>query len=35
VIADSLEQAAGIIAVDPFVQEERLESSVVKQWMPE
>jgi uncharacterized protein YciI len=33
--ADSLEQAAGIIAADPFVQEELLESSVVKQWMPE
>jgi uncharacterized protein len=33
--ADSLEQAAGIIAGDPFVQEELLESSVVKQWMPE
>jgi hypothetical protein len=26
--ADSLEQAAGIIAADPFVQEERVESSV-------
>lgn len=33
--ADSLEQAAGIITADPFVQEELLESSVVKQWMPE
>ena len=33
--ADSLEQAAGVIAADPFVQEELLESSVVKQWMPE
>jgi uncharacterized protein YciI len=33
--ADSLEQAAGIIAADPFVQEELLDSSVVKQWMPE
>jgi uncharacterized protein YciI len=33
--AVSLEQAAGIIAADPFVQEELLESSVVKQWMPE
>jgi uncharacterized protein YciI len=33
--ADSLEQAAGIIDADPFVQEELLESSVVKQWMPE
>ncbi len=33
--ADSLEQAEGIIAADPFVLEELLESSVVKQWMPE
>ena len=33
--AGSLEQAAGIIAADPFVQEELLESSVVRQWMPE
>jgi uncharacterized protein YciI len=33
--ADAFEQAEGIIAVDPFVQEQRLESSVVKQWMPE
>jgi uncharacterized protein YciI len=33
--ADSFEQAEGIIAADPFVQEELLESSVVKQWMPE
>jgi uncharacterized protein YciI len=33
--ADAFEQAEGIIAVDPFVQEQLLESSVVKQWMPE
>jgi uncharacterized protein YciI len=33
--ADSFEQAEGIIAVDPFVQEQLLESSAVKQWMPE
>jgi len=33
--ADSLKQAEGIIAADPFVLEELLESSVVKQWMPE
>jgi uncharacterized protein YciI len=33
--ADSLEQAEGIIAADPFVLEELLESAVVKQWMPE
>jgi hypothetical protein len=32
---DSLEQAEGIIAADPFVREEVLESLVVKQWMPE
>jgi hypothetical protein len=32
---DSLEQAEGIIAADPFVREQLLESSVVKQWMPE
>jgi uncharacterized protein YciI len=33
--ADSLEQAEGIIAADPFVRENLLESSLVKQWMPE
>jgi uncharacterized protein YciI len=33
--ADSFEQAEAIIAADPFVQEQLLESSVVKQWMPE
>jgi uncharacterized protein YciI len=33
--ADSLEQAEGIIAADPFVREDLLESSVVNQWMPE
>jgi uncharacterized protein len=32
---DSFEQAEGIIAADPFVREEVLESSVVKQWIPE
>jgi hypothetical protein len=33
--ADSVEAAQRIIAADPFVREELLESSVVKQWMPE
>jgi uncharacterized protein len=33
--ADSFAQAEGIIAADPFVQEELLESSVVKQWLLE
>lgn len=33
--ADSLEHAESIIAADPFVREELLESSVVKQWLPE
>ncbi len=33
--ADSLEQAEDIIAADPFVREDLLESSVRKQWMPE
>jgi uncharacterized protein YciI len=33
--ADSLEHADGIIATDPFVREEPLESSVVKEWLPE
>lgn len=33
--ADSLEQAGGFVAADPFVREELVESSVVKQWMPE
>jgi hypothetical protein len=33
--ADSLDQAEGIIAADPFVREELLESSVVKEWIPE
>jgi uncharacterized protein YciI len=33
--AESLEQAEGIIAADPFVRENLLESSVVKQWMTE
>jgi uncharacterized protein YciI len=33
--AESLEQAEGIIAADPFVRENLLESSLVKQWMPE
>jgi uncharacterized protein len=33
--ADSLEQAEGIIAADPFVREELLESSLVKHWVPE
>jgi uncharacterized protein YciI len=33
--AGSLEQAQRIIAADPFVREDLLESSVVKQWKPE
>lgn len=33
--ADSLEHAEGIIAADPFVREDLLESSVVKEWLPE
>lgn len=33
--ADSLEQSERIIAADPFVLEELLELSVVKQWMPD
>lgn len=33
--ASSLEQAERTIADDPFVQERFLESSTVKQWMPE
>jgi uncharacterized protein YciI len=32
---DSLEHAESIIAADPFVREDLLESSIVKQWMPE
>ena len=32
---DSLEEAEGIIAADPFVREGLLESSVAKQWMPD
>jgi uncharacterized protein YciI len=32
--AGSLEAAERIIAADPFVREEVLESSVVKQWIP-
>lgn len=33
--ADSPESAERLVAADPFVREELLESSVVKQWMPE
>jgi hypothetical protein len=33
--AGSVEAAERIIAADPFVREQLLESSVVKQWMPE
>jgi hypothetical protein len=33
--ADSVEAAESVIAADPFVREELLENSVVKQWMPE
>ena len=33
--ADSLESAELLVAADPFVRDELLEGSVVKQWMPE
>jgi uncharacterized protein YciI len=33
--ADSLQSAERLVAADPFVREELLEGSVVKQWMPE
>ena len=33
--ADSSEAAEGFIAADPFVREELLESSVVREWLPE
>lgn len=33
--AEALEAAARVIAADPFVREQLLESSVVKEWMPE
>ena len=33
--AESVETAESIIAADPFVREELLESSVVRQWMAE
>lgn len=33
--ADSLESAERLVAADPFVRDELLEGSVVKQWMPE
>jgi hypothetical protein len=33
--AGSLEAAERIVAADPFVREELLDSSVLKQWMPE
>jgi hypothetical protein len=33
--ADSVEAAQSVIAADPFVREELLESQVVEQWMPE
>jgi uncharacterized protein len=33
--ADSLQSAERLVAADPFVREELLESSVVKQWLPE
>ncbi len=32
---DSLEAAERVIAADPFVREDLVESSVVKQWVPE
>jgi uncharacterized protein YciI len=33
--ADSLESAERLVAADPFVRDELLEGSMVKQWMPE
>lgn len=33
--ASSLEQAERIVAADPFVQERLLESSTIKEWVPE
>ena len=33
--ADSVDEAERAVAGDPFVREELLESSVVKQWVPE
>jgi uncharacterized protein YciI len=33
--AESVETAQRVIAADPFVREELLESSVVRQWMAE
>ena len=33
--ADSLQSAQRLVAADPFVREELLEGSVVKQWLPE
>jgi uncharacterized protein YciI len=33
--AESVETAERVIAADPFVREELLESSVVRQWMAE
>jgi uncharacterized protein len=33
--ADSLQSADRLVAADPFVREELLEASVVKQWLPE
>jgi uncharacterized protein YciI len=33
--AESIEEAARIIASDPFVREALLETSAVKQWIPE
>ena len=33
--ADSVDEAERAVAGDPFIREELLESSVVKQWVPE
>ena len=33
--ADSVREAENVVADDPFVREELLETSIVKQWMPE
>jgi uncharacterized protein YciI len=33
--ADSVQAAERVVAADPFVREELLEDSIVKQWVPE
>jgi uncharacterized protein YciI len=33
--ADSIDEAEQVVAADPFVREDLLESSIVKRWVPE